>query len=89
MANFMLVRHEVEDFNAWKHDYEAHRRERVKAGVSEKYILQSDSNPNEVVVLFEADNLNRARAFAQSADLRESMEHAGVKDKPDIFYLHD
>lgn len=89
MANYMLVRHKVKDFSAWKHDYDAHRPKRVEAGVAEKYVLHGTDNPNEVVVLFEANDLDKAKAFANSADLRQTMEKAGVTDKPDIYYLHD
>jgi len=89
MANFMLVRHKVEDFSAWKRGYDAHRPKRVKAGLAEKYILQGTDHPDEVTVLFQADDLDRAKAFANSADLRQTMANAGVSNKPDIFYLHD
>jgi len=89
MANYMLVRHKVKDFSAWKHGYDADRRKRAEAGVAEKYVLQGDGDANEVVVLFEANDLNRAKAFAESADLRQTMKSAGVTGKPDIYYLHD
>jgi hypothetical protein len=32
--------------------------------------------------------LNRARGFAESADLRETMQKVGVIDKPDIYFLN-
>jgi len=32
--------------------------------------------------------LNRAKAFAESADLRETMQKLGVLDKPDIYFLN-
>lgn len=89
MANYMLVRHKVKDFEAWKLGYDAHLPRRIEAGVTEKYVLQVDGYPNEVVVLFEADDPNRAKAFAESADLRQTMAKAGVTDKPDVYYLHD
>lgn len=89
MASYMLVRHKVKDFSAWKLGFDAHQPKRAEAGVAEKYVLQGDGDPNEVVVLFEADDLNRAKAFAQSADLQRTMESAGVTGKPDIRYLHD
>lgn len=89
MANYMLVHHKVRDFSAWKHGYDAHRPKRVEAGVAEKFVLRDDDNPNEVVVLFEAEDLKRAKAFAESADLRQTMKNAGVTDTPEIHYLHD
>jgi hypothetical protein len=87
MNRFMLVRHKVRNFATWKEGYDAHAPKRADAGLAEKYLLRSTSAPNEIVILFEAEDLGRARAFAESADLREVMERVGVIDKPDIYYL--
>jgi hypothetical protein len=89
MANYMLVHHKVRDFSAWKRGYDAHRPTRVAAGVAEKLVLRDDDNPNEVTVLFEADDMGRAKAFVESAELRQAMQNAGVTDQPEIHYLHD
>jgi hypothetical protein len=36
-----------------------------------------------------AEDLNRAKAFTESADLRETMGRLGVLDRPDISFLND
>jgi hypothetical protein len=88
MASYMLVRHKVRDFSEWKGGYDAHLPKRVEAGLTEKYFLRGDYDPNEVILLFEAQDLTRAKAFAESADLRETMQKLGVLDKPDIYFLN-
>ena len=88
MSSFMLVRHKVRDFKSWKAGYDAHQPKRVEAGLTEKYLLRGSDDPNEVVALFEAQDLSRAKAFATSADLREKMEEVGVVGKPDIYFLN-
>lgn len=88
MASYLLIRHKVRDFNTWKAGFDAHAPKRTEAGLTEKYLLRSAGDPNEVVALFEATDLNRARAFSESADLRQKMEQAGVVDKPDIYFLN-
>lgn len=89
MANFMLIRHKVRDFSEWKRGYDAHLPKRAEAGLTEKHLLRGDSDSNEVVILFEAKDLRRAKTFAESADLRETMEKVGVLDEPDIYFLND
>ena len=84
---FILIRHKVRDFDTWKTGYDAHQPKRTEAGLTEKYLLRSADDTNEVVMLFEAADLNRAKAFAASADLREKMQEVGVIDKPDIYFL--
>ena len=83
----VLVRHNVADFAKWKPVYDAHLAARQKAGLREKNLLRSVDNPNEVVLLFEAEDLKRAQTFAESTDLREAMQKAGVVGKPDILFL--
>lgn len=89
MANYMLVRHKVRDFAQWKPDYDSDLPTRKEAGLAEKYLLHSEKDPNEVIVLFEASDLNKAKAFANSDDLKKVMQHAGVIDKPDIYFLEE
>ena len=82
-----LVRHKVADFSKWKPVYDDHLPARQKAGLTEKYLLRNIDNPNEVILLFEGEDLQKAREFVASADLREKMQASGVIDKPDIYFL--
>jgi len=83
----LLVRHNVADFAKWKPVYDAHLTARQNAGLREKNLLRSVDNPNEVVLLFKAEDLRRAQAFTESSDLRDAMQKAGVVGKPDILFL--
>jgi hypothetical protein len=88
MASYVLVRHKVTDFGEWKPVYDDHLPMRVAAGLTEKALLWGADDPDEVVVLFEAEDLDRARAFVASADLKETMQKAGVVGAPDISFLN-
>ncbi|MFN7972627.1 MAG: cyclase [Acidobacteriota bacterium] len=88
MPSFVLVRHKVKDFATWKPFYDAHIGKRQEAGLTERQLMRADDDPNHVILLFEAKDLGRARAFAESPDLRETMTKAGVMDRPDIFFLN-
>lgn len=88
MTRYLLIRHKVKDFTAWKQGYDAHLPKRTEAGLTEKYLLRGDADPNEVILLFEVQDLSRAKAFSESADLRERMQILGVVDKPDIYFLN-
>ena len=83
----ILIRHKVAEFAKWKSAYDAHLAARKEAGLTEKSLLRSIDNPNEVVLLFEAEDLKRAKAFSESSNLREAMQKAGVIGKPDILFL--
>jgi hypothetical protein len=89
MSNYLLIRHKVRDFNEWKPGYDDHSTARDSAGLAERQLLRSNEDPNEVVLLFEAADLDKARAFIASPDLREVMQKYGVIGMPDISFLND
>jgi hypothetical protein len=89
MATYMLVRHKVRDFAVWKPGYDAHLPKRAEAGLTEMHLLRGADDASEVVILFRAADLGRAKAFAESAELREIMTKVGVVDRPDIYFLTD
>jgi heme-degrading monooxygenase HmoA len=84
---YVLVRHKVSDFEKWKPVYDDHLPARQKAGLKEVNLLRNTENPNEVILLFSAEDLDKAKAFAASDDLRQAMQRAGVSDKPDVYFL--
>jgi hypothetical protein len=83
----VLVRSKVQDFANWKVKYDEHLSVRKAAGLTERYLLRNADNPNEVILLFEASDLDMARGFTSSADVRQKMQEAGVVDKPDFYFL--
>lgn len=87
MGTYLLVRHKVKDFATWKRVYEDHLGKRNEAGLTEKYLLRGVGEKNEVIILYEAKDIDRARKFTESAELRDRMKEAGVIDKPDIYFL--
>ncbi len=85
----MLVRHKVADFAKWRPVYGAHASARQKAGLKEEHLFRNADDPNEVILLFSAEDIDKAKAFAASDDLRQAMQRAGVSDKPDVYFLKD
>ena len=86
---FMFVRHNVEDYESWKPVFEEHGSTRRESGSKGVRLFRNADSPNETVILLEWDDLEKARRFAQSENLRETMERAGVADEPDIYFLEE
>ncbi len=84
---YVLVRHKVADFSTRKAAYDSHFPARPKAGLKQEHLLRDIDNQNEVILSFEAQDVEKAREFSNSPDLREAMQKAGVVDKPDIYFL--
>lgn len=83
---YLLIQHRVEDFDRWKPYYDKHESVRLKAGIKELFLLRGLESPNEVTILFEANDIAKTRDFINSEDLKNTMQKAGVIGKP-VFHL--
>jgi hypothetical protein len=88
MASYVLVRARVRNFEAWKKAYDAHLPVRQEYGLGEEHLLRGADDPNDVVLLFKASSLDRARAFMANPSVGEAIEKSGVVGKPDIHFLN-
>jgi heme-degrading monooxygenase HmoA len=86
---YFLVRSKVEDFARWKPVFDEMSATRKARGSKGGYMFQNADDPHEVVVLLEFEDTKSARQFAQSSDLKEAMNRAGVSDKPNIYLLNE
>lgn len=86
---YILVQHSVENYDKWKLAFDDHGTTRKSAGSKGGYVLRDETDPNQVTILLEWDNLANARAFAESDDLREAMQRAGVTGPPSVHYLNE
>jgi hypothetical protein len=83
----MLIRHTVQDFAKWKPAYDAHRPARQAAGLKDLHLWRNVDNQDEVFLLFEVSDMAKAKAFAASPDLKQTMTAAGVIGPPDMVFL--
>jgi hypothetical protein len=86
---YILVQHSVEDYDKWKSVFDEEGPNRRAAGSKGALVLRNADDPNQITVLLEVDNLEDARAFAGSDDLREAMERAGVTGPPNVYFLEE
>jgi hypothetical protein len=84
---YLLIHHTVKNFDIWKSAYDEHRDARDEAGLTELHLLRNAADRDDVVILFQAEDLERARTFAGSNDLRTAMQTAGVIGPPELIEL--
>lgn len=86
---YMLIRHNVEDYAAWKRAfvdvYLPTARE--ASGVKSIEYFRNTDHPQELVVFLEVEEPAKARGFGQSESLRRAMQQAGVVGEPEISLL--
>jgi quinol monooxygenase YgiN len=86
---YMFVRHSVRDYEAWKSVFDSVSDLRASNGEKSYQIMRQGNGSNELFVLLEWDNLDNARKYAASPELKAAMERAGVSGKPEISFLEE
>lgn len=81
----MLVRHKVKDYAKWKASYDSHDSMRLAHGMHSFVIGRGVEDPNMILVAVRADDVEKAKAFGKSADLKKAMENGGVVGTPKVF----
>jgi len=80
-----IVKHKVDDFEAWKKVYEEFSKVRKENGVVGASVLQEISDPDTVIVIHDFDDLDVASRFFDSNELKNAMKNAGVSGQPEIW----
>lgn len=51
--------------------------------------MRNKNDMNELVIIFECEDLDKAKTVVSDPSLAELMKRAGVVDKPTIFFLEE
>jgi hypothetical protein len=83
----VVVQHEVADFDTWKVGFDAHESARRAAGILGHHINRAQANPNILSVYLAVSDVEAAKAFATSDDLKETMQEVGVISQPQLMWM--
>ena len=89
---YLLERHQVRDYLLWRKVFNADAEGRKEAGCLGARVFRNAEDPEEVVVLFEWDSLERARRRIASLTLNRKFEEAGVsggKGQTEFYLLEE
>ncbi|MBD1879061.1 MULTISPECIES: antibiotic biosynthesis monooxygenase [unclassified Coleofasciculus] len=83
---YVLIIHEVEDYESWKKVFDNASDIRREAGERSYQVLKYESDPNKVVHFSLWTSIDDAKRFFESPKLIRIRAEAGVK-APDFIYL--
>ena len=86
---YVLVRHKIEDYARWKPVFDGDASARQAGGCKGGHLFRNAQDPNELIVLFEWDDMQKLQQFVQSPQLQEKMQQSGVSDRPDVYFLEE
>jgi hypothetical protein len=82
-----FVVHRVADFDAWKAVFDEHEPARRAAGILGHHINRGEDDPNVISIYLAVSDLDAAKAFASSDDLKNIMQSGGVTGPPEISWM--
>ena len=80
----VVVSHEVENYETWKHAFDQHAESRKSAGVVSTHVNRDAAQPNFLSVYIAGTDAAKLSSFLSSPDLMTTMLNAGVKGPPRI-----
>jgi quinol monooxygenase YgiN len=84
----MLVVHlQVKDYAAFREVFDNATPTRTRFGSTGHKVFQSPSDPNEITIHSEWKNVDLAKVYAASNELKEAMKNAGVISQPGLTFL--
>lgn len=86
---YVLVRFTVEDLAKWKTVFEEAATLRKNFGSMGVRAFSKAGNPNEVTILGEYADKEKAMQMFQSQEFREATARAGVKGLPEVTFLDE
>jgi quinol monooxygenase YgiN len=85
---YVLIIHEVEDYQAWKKIFGQAVAIRKEAGELSYQVLKYEEDSNKIVHFSVWNSLENAKQFFESPKLIEIRKKAGVKS-PNFMYLEE
>jgi len=82
----VLVSHKVKDYAQWKEVFEENAKVRKESGSKGGRLFRDEQNPDNVAVLFEWEDIAKARTFFESEFLKDAAKRAGVIGRPEVFF---
>jgi quinol monooxygenase YgiN len=82
-----LVLHRVADYDAWRKVYDSVSQMQNDGGVTQQSVHRMADDPDNVLVIHYFNDVETARAFFASPELKDAMQRAGVQGEPRIEYF--
>ena len=80
----MIVRARIANYAKWKMAYDSHDSTRLANGLHSYVVARGTADSNMLLVAMIMDDVNKAKAFAASKDLKDRMKESGVVGPPSV-----
>lgn len=75
---YIIAQLKLESFDKWKSVFEERSAIRKESGSKEASLFRNSNDPTEAMILFEWDNIERAKKYLESEVLLEALKKVGA-----------
>lgn len=83
----LLVSFSIGDWDHWKATFDSNEGDRVEAGFVGHHVNRAEDDPNFISLYLAIGDLEQAKAFAGSDELKALMQEAGVISAPSFLWV--
>jgi heme-degrading monooxygenase HmoA len=84
---YVMAIQKIKDYDKWKKVFDDHGAVRKAKGSKGALIYHDLKDPKQLVIITEWENMEDAKNFSASEDLKITMKKAGVMGLPELYYL--
>jgi hypothetical protein len=85
----IIVRHKVKDFDTWKPYFVGDAKRQRDATATRWHLARNQQDKNELFIIFECQDIDKAKSVFSDPALADLMKKAGVMDQPTLFFVED
>ena len=86
--SFAVIRHKVQDVDAWKSYLHRNKEMLRNAGVKSFQVLSAETDKNDIMLVMQFVNMESAKNYLNSSESEEAMREAGVLEEPFLHFMN-
>ena len=86
---FFIALSKVQDYARWRANFDEDSANRSGNGFGAARVFRSRENPNELTILIEVNDLEKAKRYSTSDELKEKMQRGGVIPPPNFNWINE
>ncbi len=85
----ILIQVKVQDYSKWRAVYEENVSNRASNGMGAGKVYRSADDTNSIAIFIDVTDMEKARAYADSDELKQTQMKGGVIPPPTVTWLNE
>lgn len=85
----ILIQVKVQDYTKWRAVYDENASSRASHGMGWGKVYRNSDDANSIAIFLEITDMEKARAYADSDELKQAQMKGGVIPPPTVTWLNE